>query len=421
MWNCDYCKRSHSLTNRVIVEVCGHTKCRQCFLEEADGCMVCRGQERFTDKGQIVEKVCFTNSINSLEEEKTITTLTVTEIGEVVSTLDGDQQNLMTKIGVSTIESSAEKNVSNAIGVKVSPDDINDRLSSSLCGDDEVSKSKQESDSNSIEIPFPFPLEETRDSSISALKYSKNIVNEQNWEMNIPNSKEHLKHTIPLGNTASIKEMKLIAINNDSLDSSKQLESCYSIGENNQDLEAKKSELTLKNRGKERKCKTTAKRKFNDPDLDEKPVKDVKKKKLEENKKRKPLSNNNNNQSTEDDSIRNREQLEDQPLKSSGESIISVSTKGNSSSMTPAEASKCGNDGVQTTPKRKVIRSSKRVMKNADHIQEFTDVDGKRKYHCLACDRKFGSRSQRYYHLDCIQKEVPQHKCNICDKVNNSR
>lgn len=42
MWVCEQCKCSHSLENRIIYEMCGHKKCRQCFLKDNDKCSQCQ-------------------------------------------------------------------------------------------------------------------------------------------------------------------------------------------------------------------------------------------------------------------------------------------------------------------------------------------------------------------------------------------
>lgn len=37
---CSICNES-TTTNRIIVETCGHQKCRECFIREEDGCSIC--------------------------------------------------------------------------------------------------------------------------------------------------------------------------------------------------------------------------------------------------------------------------------------------------------------------------------------------------------------------------------------------
>lgn len=37
---CSICNES-TATNRIIVETCGHQKCRECFIREEDGCSIC--------------------------------------------------------------------------------------------------------------------------------------------------------------------------------------------------------------------------------------------------------------------------------------------------------------------------------------------------------------------------------------------
>lgn len=44
---CCICHRNLSQTNnnRIIVEICGHQKCRECFIQEENGCSVCSKQQ----------------------------------------------------------------------------------------------------------------------------------------------------------------------------------------------------------------------------------------------------------------------------------------------------------------------------------------------------------------------------------------
>lgn len=125
-------------------------------------------------------------------------------------------------------------------------------------------------------------------------------------------------------------------------------------------------------------------------------------------------------QSKESTVLKSKEQIKDVVVTASTISDIETTTSGPkiTTSTDLGDDKKCFASETPTTPKRKASRS-RRVMINDDHIKEITDENGKTKHHCLACNRIFGSRSQRYYHLDCRSKEVPKHKCNVCDKVLN--
>lgn len=44
---CVCCRYLDQSSNRIIVEICGHQKCRECFIKEEDGCSICaRNKEK---------------------------------------------------------------------------------------------------------------------------------------------------------------------------------------------------------------------------------------------------------------------------------------------------------------------------------------------------------------------------------------
>lgn len=49
---CCICHRNLGQTNnnRIIVEICGHQKCRECFIQEENGCSVCSKNEQECDE-----------------------------------------------------------------------------------------------------------------------------------------------------------------------------------------------------------------------------------------------------------------------------------------------------------------------------------------------------------------------------------
>lgn len=57
------------------------------------------------------------------------------------------------------------------------------------------------------------------------------------------------------------------------------------------------------------------------------------------------------------------------------------------------------------------------ILAKANYINKIVDKDGACQYHCLECNRKFRSRTQKYYHLDCGRKASPNLQCNLCSQV----
>lgn len=57
---CSVCQRClDQSSNRIILEICGHKKCRECFIKEEDGCSIC---------SQNNKQSSFENHINSQDE-----------------------------------------------------------------------------------------------------------------------------------------------------------------------------------------------------------------------------------------------------------------------------------------------------------------------------------------------------------------
>lgn len=52
---CCICHRNLDQTNnRIIVEICGHQKCRECFIQEENGCSLCSKDEQLCDDSEPV-------------------------------------------------------------------------------------------------------------------------------------------------------------------------------------------------------------------------------------------------------------------------------------------------------------------------------------------------------------------------------
>lgn len=59
--------------NRIIVELCGHSKCRQCFITEVNGCVLChRDNERPTGKNSIAQTDDGTDLLDGPAELSTV-------------------------------------------------------------------------------------------------------------------------------------------------------------------------------------------------------------------------------------------------------------------------------------------------------------------------------------------------------------
>lgn len=58
--------------NRIIVELCGHSKCRSCFITEENGCIQCN-RERITKSIDSTEEIVLTENENEFDEPSTVT------------------------------------------------------------------------------------------------------------------------------------------------------------------------------------------------------------------------------------------------------------------------------------------------------------------------------------------------------------
>uniref|UniRef100_A0A1B0DP89 Zinc finger protein n=1 Tax=Phlebotomus papatasi TaxID=29031 RepID=A0A1B0DP89_PHLPP len=58
---CQYCNREvNSTSNRLIQELCGHNKCRRCFIQEKNGCRICQESQENARKSPQIHKVSST-------------------------------------------------------------------------------------------------------------------------------------------------------------------------------------------------------------------------------------------------------------------------------------------------------------------------------------------------------------------------
>lgn len=85
---CVCCRFLDQSSSRIIVEICGHQKCRKCFIEEEDGCSICAGnkEREFSTDGSSFEAIpSSSESANVLNVDRTDETPMVVEINEDVS------------------------------------------------------------------------------------------------------------------------------------------------------------------------------------------------------------------------------------------------------------------------------------------------------------------------------------------------
>lgn len=79
-----------------------------------------------------------------------------------------------------------------------------------------------------------------------------------------------------------------------------------------------------------------------------------------------------------------------------------------------------GGNGCHTTSTLEstlgIHKESSKVSKQT-HIVEELNESGDVEYHCTACRKRFRSRTQKYYHLDCPHLDERAFECDICKKV----
>lgn len=74
---CLICNES-TATNRMVVEMCGHQKCRECFIDEKDGCSICIA----ASASQAIEKTQNLQSSSSSSQPEDLSANFSTEIGQ---------------------------------------------------------------------------------------------------------------------------------------------------------------------------------------------------------------------------------------------------------------------------------------------------------------------------------------------------
>lgn len=122
---CPICKQTiHPQKNRLIVELCGHSKCRLCFIKEENGCILCNKNEPNKEciNKSPVKKACDDSNANhsskiSFDEEEARDNLSISDI-------DSDSNGL--KINTDTSESldSLKSNESSANDKRNCADDV---------------------------------------------------------------------------------------------------------------------------------------------------------------------------------------------------------------------------------------------------------------------------------------------------------
>lgn len=85
---CCVCRRNlDQSSNRIIVEICGHQKCRECFIKEEDGCSLCK--QKCTNE---IENKQFSSEIRLKNHE----TIALSDEAVVVTTEDATTENALT-------------------------------------------------------------------------------------------------------------------------------------------------------------------------------------------------------------------------------------------------------------------------------------------------------------------------------------
>lgn len=85
------CRFLDQSSSRIIVEICGHQKCRECFIKEEDGCSICaRNKKKFCSEvdnhGSNFEAIpSSSESANVLDKDRGNETPLVVDINEDVS------------------------------------------------------------------------------------------------------------------------------------------------------------------------------------------------------------------------------------------------------------------------------------------------------------------------------------------------
>ncbi|XP_011182588.1 zinc finger protein 28 [Zeugodacus cucurbitae] len=70
------------------------------------------------------------------------------------------------------------------------------------------------------------------------------------------------------------------------------------------------------------------------------------------------------------------------------------------------------------TMTKNIRKKGRKVVTMPSHIQRLSnDLDSSVRYYCTHCGKKFGSRTQQYYHLSCGSEDSKKYKCLQCAKT----
>lgn len=61
-----------NVNRRIIVEICGHQKCRECFIKEEDGCSICQSNSRESISNEPANDRRLGNEIDAANEKEPI-------------------------------------------------------------------------------------------------------------------------------------------------------------------------------------------------------------------------------------------------------------------------------------------------------------------------------------------------------------
>lgn len=94
---CCVCRRYlEQSSNRIIVEICGHQKCRECFIKEEDGCSLCvQNNEQFSS--QIKNHTAITSSSESVKD---VTEVDGTIDAQLIVEIKEDASHIITTNGI---------------------------------------------------------------------------------------------------------------------------------------------------------------------------------------------------------------------------------------------------------------------------------------------------------------------------------
>lgn len=93
---CSVCYRTlDKSTNRIIVEICGHQKCRECFIKEEEGCSICKATKQSLTIDENVPEKC-TEIQENLDDSKSDVESSIGKASHII-TVNEDGTSLLYK------------------------------------------------------------------------------------------------------------------------------------------------------------------------------------------------------------------------------------------------------------------------------------------------------------------------------------